>query len=207
MVKLRWESGCLYPSSNQAIFCNTSIQEEGGGVVVATPSLEFSNRTPYKLEYNRPRRYVVMTSQSMAEPANCDFSWKIGETFKILLWRFQIWEFHRPFCLCRRKSQICSVSFHSMQIFFQNGDLMSKNEKCYIHSLTLWRWRLTLPRVRCYPQFVSIKMTVKGCKRDYLYALAYTSNWAWLRKWPNYRTHGVYSSEANYLRQMRHHRY
>ena len=36
----------LKPSSNQAIFCNTSNQ---GGVT--TPSLDFPNRTPYYIDF------------------------------------------------------------------------------------------------------------------------------------------------------------
>ena len=37
-----------YPSSNQAIFCNTSNQWG----VVTTPSLDFPNRTPYEIDFD-----------------------------------------------------------------------------------------------------------------------------------------------------------
>ena len=37
--------------TNQAIFCNTSNQ----GGVVATPSLDFRNRTPYELGFGISR--------------------------------------------------------------------------------------------------------------------------------------------------------
>ena len=46
-----WRTRIFFnPRPNQAIFCNTSYQ--GGGVGdVATPSLDFRNRTPYELGF------------------------------------------------------------------------------------------------------------------------------------------------------------
>ena len=55
---------------------------------------------------------------------------------------------------------------HSMQIFFFSKwrIKMSRNWKRLHPPLTLWLWRLTLPRVRWYAHFFSMKMTAKDVK-------------------------------------------
>ena len=51
-----------------------------------------------------------------------------------------------------------------MQIL-QNGEFnVQKLKKGAIHPVTLWLWRLTLPRVRWYLHFFFMKMTAKDVK-------------------------------------------
>ena len=102
------------------------------------------------------------------------FCKKIGENSKFG-YKSSEYQNFTGFLLIQRKMVIptCSVSFSIIVCrYFSKWQIkMSKNWKRLLHPLTLWLWRLTLPRVRWYPQFFFHENDRKGCKRDYLYAL------------------------------------
>ena len=81
--------------------------------------------------------------------------------------KFWISEFHRVFCLYKRKVVIptyfVSFSFIVCRYCSKWRIKCLKTEKGAIHPVTLWLWRLTLPRVRWYLHFF-MKMTAKDVK-------------------------------------------
>ena len=95
--------------------------------------------------------------------------------FKISLYKFWISEFHRVFCLYKRKMVIptCSVSFSFIVCrYFSKWwiILFLKLKRLQQPPLTLWLWGLTLPPGKVVPPFFFHENDRKGCKRDYLYA-------------------------------------
>ena len=181
---------------NQAIFCNTSNQ--GGllqqGSLVATPFLDFPNRTPrwnwfwYQyvgtdLLYSHIPKWVQLAKASHSYdvikhsgPENCDILHKIGESSKFRYKSSEYQNFTGSFAKYKRKMVIptCSVSFSIIacryfskwwiNVFLKLKRLHPPPSPSDIDSLPY-------PRVRWLPPIFFHENGLKGCKRDNLYAL------------------------------------
>ena len=86
--------------------------------------------------------------------------------FKISLWKFWISEFHRVFCLYKRKMviPICSVSFSIIVCRYFSQWWITNWKRLHPPPLTLWLWQLTLPPGKVVTPIFFRKMTAKDVK-------------------------------------------